>query len=125
MEEQKENREDVKKILQLVENGKLDGNNAKGMIGILARKKPPERAKQIVEAIIFVLFTSVLIYALTFYLPTHIEINVLLIVYGFFGVVTICWTLVALVAIRSRRRTVNMERLEAELMSKDKSVETS
>jgi len=129
METRKEKREDVVKILQMVENGIIDENDAKCMLNALADIKsrlPVKSAgEHLARSILGVTFISVSIYGLIFYLPTHVGVSSLLIVYGFIGLLVICVTMVSLMALGVGRKAVDIGHHAVKLKHNSDFVETT
>lgn len=113
METTQPKREEILKILQMIEEGKIDQDKALSMIAVLEGKemvggpggvvgKTSGKGSKWMKVAAGLAILAVLIgllYVLLIYLPTHVPIAVLIIVYSFLGIPIIGGVVVGVVAI--------------------------
>jgi len=110
METTQPKREEILKILQMIEDGKIDQDKALGMMAMLEGKNlvggphgvvtdaTPKWMKISKSLAAFGLLVA-LLYVLFVYLPIHASFEVIAIVYGFLGLTVIGGVIVGVVAI--------------------------
>ena len=117
METKQEKREEIMKVLQMVEEGKIDQDKALSMIAMLEGKDviggvkgivqdPKSRKKRFFWGAVGLALSGALLYGLFFYLPIHAPFESVALVYGFLGLLVLCGTLVAVSAIGVGRLAV-------------------
>jgi len=119
MENTPTKREEVLKVLEMMEQGKIDQDRGLSLIAMLegkdiiggvhgvVRDGNPQRKRWgwvggLLGAISFIAF----IYGLFFYLPVHAEYNNMLLVYGLVALIILCGALIAVSAISVGRLAV-------------------
>ena len=139
MDARQEKRDEVLKILQMIEDGKIDQNKALGLIAVLEGKNVEGTANNIeitdrkgfahvfVRVLVGIVAVAVLagvLYALFVYLPTNAPFWSVIVVYSFLALTVLAGAVVAVFAI-TRTMAVGRAAVESKRGRRDSSAPPS
>ena len=125
MEAKPEKREEVMKVLQMMEEGKIDTEKGTALIALLEGKdviggaggvirEHGSRRHHLAGVLLALLFLATFLYYLLFYLPVHAAWETIALVYGLMALIILCVTLVAATALGIGRLAVKRQSSPAE-----------